>query len=83
MVESFDSWIFDESRQAGDTGLVENTNSGQQGWHVMYYVGQNVPYWQVTATSSLKSADMSDWLEQLQEGYEATEGSGLQYLTVS
>ena len=49
----------------------------------MYYVGQNVPYWQVTATSSLKSADMSDWLEQLQEGYEATEGSGLQYLTVS
>lgn len=83
MVESFDSWIFDESRQPGDTGLVENTNSGQQGWHVMYYVGQNVPYWQVTATNSLKSADMSDWLEQLQEGYEATEGSGIQYLTVS
>ena len=83
MVESFDSWIFDESRQAGDTGLVENTNSGQQGWHVMYFVGQNVPYWQYTATNSLKSADMSAWQEELVEGYEAAEGDGMQYLEIN
>ncbi|MBM6939496.1 peptidylprolyl isomerase [Pseudoflavonifractor phocaeensis] len=83
MVDSFDAWIFDESRQPGDTGLVENTYSGQQGWHVMYFVGQNVPYWQYTATNSLKSTDMTEWQTQLVEGYEAVEADGLQYLTVS
>lgn len=34
MVEEFDAWIFDESRQPGDTGLVKT----QYGYHVMYFV---------------------------------------------
>lgn len=34
MVEEFDAWIFDESRQAGDTGLVKT----EFGYHVMYFV---------------------------------------------
>jgi len=34
MVEEFDAWIFDESREPGDTGLVKT----QYGYHVMYFV---------------------------------------------
>lgn len=35
MVEAFDAWIFDESRQTGDTGLVKT----EFGYHIMYFVG--------------------------------------------
>lgn len=34
MVENFDAWMFDESRQSGDTGLVKT----EFGYHIMYYV---------------------------------------------
>lgn len=34
MVEPFEEWCFDESRQAGDTGLVKTTF----GYHIMYFV---------------------------------------------
>lgn len=34
MVEEFDAWIFDETREPGDTGLVKT----QYGYHVMYFV---------------------------------------------
>lgn len=34
MVAAFDAWIFDGSRQAGDTGLVKT----EFGYHVMYFV---------------------------------------------
>ncbi|WP_368248691.1 peptidylprolyl isomerase, partial [Intestinimonas butyriciproducens] len=30
----FLDWIFADGRQIGDTGLVENTQEGQSGWHV-------------------------------------------------
>lgn len=33
MVESFDNWCFDESRQKGDTGLVKT----KYGYHIMYF----------------------------------------------
>ena len=34
MVEPFENWCFDESRQYGDTGLVQTT----YGYHIMYFV---------------------------------------------
>lgn len=34
MVEEFDSWIFDESRQFGDSGIVKT----QFGYHIMFFV---------------------------------------------
>lgn len=35
MVEAFDSWIFDETRQYGDHAIVQT----QFGYHIMYFVG--------------------------------------------
>lgn len=76
MVASFNDWCFDESRKAGDTDIVETT----YGYHVMYFVGQNVPYWQLQAESEMKSGAMNDWLGGLTEGLEAAEGKGMKYV---
>lgn len=35
MVEPFENWLFDESRQVGDYGLVKT----EFGYHIMYFVG--------------------------------------------
>lgn len=37
MVETFDAWIFDDTRKAGDTGLVKT----EYGYHIMYFVNRN------------------------------------------
>jgi len=50
MVEPFENWCFDASRQYGDTGLVR-TNYG---YHVMFYVG-STPVWEGYAEEDLIS----------------------------
>lgn len=43
MVETFNDWCFDDSRQSGDSGIVET----QYGCHIMYFVEQQEEiYWQ-------------------------------------
>lgn len=37
MVAPFEEWIYDESRQPGDVGLVQTS----YGWHVMYFVSSH------------------------------------------
>ena len=77
----FDSWLFgEEARQPGDTTLIENTNSGQQGWHVVYYQGANDPVWKNTADSALRTEGLNTWLEEQTQGLEATQGDGLKYV---
>lgn len=77
----FDSWLFgDETRQPGDTTLIENTNSGQQGWCVVYYQGADDPVWKNTADSALRTDGLNTWLTSLTEGLEATQGDGIKYV---
>jgi len=65
MVEPFEEWCFDESRQYGDTGLVQ-TNYG---YHVMYFVGsENV--WYANAKSELLSNMQADILADAMDNYE-------------
>ena len=76
----FDSWLFGESHQPGDVTLIENTNSGQQGWCVVYYQNENVPVWQTTADSSIRSQRVTDWMDSLTEGLEAVRAGGAKYV---
>ena len=48
MVEAFENWCFDESRQPGDYGLVET----EFGYHLMYFVASR-PMWKEYAQSDL------------------------------
>lgn len=79
MVTEFNDWIFDESRQTGDTGIVYNKGS-YTGYHVIYFVGQNEPYWKVQVRTAELSADYTEWLDSLTKDAVVTEGSGMQYV---
>ena len=76
-VENFLNWSTDDSRKPGDTDIVEST----YGYHVMYFVGHTgEPWWKQQADSSLRSADLSDWMTAAQEGYEAKESIGTKFV---
>ena len=65
MVEPFEQWCFDETRQLGDTGLVR-TNYG---YHVMYFVGsENV--WYASAKEELLSNMQAEILADAMDNYE-------------
>ena len=74
-MENFKNWAIDPARQDGDTGLVES----EYGWHIMYYLS-DVPLWEQTADSALRSEDYLAWEESLCEGYEATTGMGMKFI---
>lgn len=62
MVEPFENWCFDESRQYGDTGLVQ-TNYG---YHVMYFV-DSYDIWYFNAKSELISQTTEQMLQNAME----------------
>ena len=64
MVEPFETWCFDESRQYGDTGLVKTT----YGYHVMYYVGSELNWKQVAQTDWLNE-QIATFLDEVVEEY--------------
>lgn len=71
MVAAFDAWCFDESRQPGDTGIVET----EYGYHVMYYVGENnQTYRNYLITNDLMNNAMNDWYTSLVENMPITNG---------
>ncbi len=72
MVQPFEDWCFDPSRQPGDTGLVQT----DFGWHVMYFEAVNRPVWMDQAESGKQADDQEAFMDQVQEGYEAQEGRG-------
>lgn len=63
MVEAFDTWIFEEGRQSGDTGLVKT----EFGYHIMYFVKAGDDAWYTYARPELISKMAGDALEALME----------------
>ena len=44
MVAEFEGWMFDESRQVGDYGIIKSA----YGWHLMFYPGEGeFTYWEI------------------------------------
>lgn len=77
MVEAFNDWCFDPSRQAGDTGVVET----QYGYHVMYFSGRNLPAWQKSVRDVLAGEAYTEWEEGLAADSTITRSdSGLKYV---
>ena len=72
MVTEFNDWCFDEARQPGDTGIVHNSSTG---YHVMYFVGDNIPYWQVQVSTNLLNEAVETWYNELKEGYTTEQSS--------
>ena len=79
MVVNFNNWCFDESRSAGDTGIVEST----YGYHVMYFSGDaELSYRDYLIENELRGADVDTWFAQLLEGAPIAEGD-LKYVNMS
>lgn len=71
MVENFENWCYDDSRKAGDTGIVET----EYGYHVMYFVGDSdATYRDYMIENELRSADVSEWYTAATEAMTLTEG---------
>lgn len=66
MVNTFSCWCFDDSRQPGDTAIVQS----EYGYHIMYFVGENdQTVWYYNAASDLANEDGTSDSEQLEEDY--------------
>ena len=76
MVQAFNDWCFDSSRKSGDTGIVET----QYGYHVMYFVGTDDPYWMVQVRNAMTNKAYSEWSANLVKDITATENSGMKYV---
>ena len=71
MVSEFNDWCFDPARKAGDTGIVET----DYGYHIMYFVGTDLPYWQVQVEDTLKNDDFNTWYTEKTADYTAEQSS--------
>ena len=76
MVGTFNDWCFDSSRKSGDTGVVET----DYGYHVMYFVGTDLPYWQVKVDSTLRNKDYGAWYTSVTAGYTGEVANGAKYV---
>ena len=72
MVTEFNDWCFDPARQPGDTGIIHNDSTG---YHVMYFVGYDKPYWQIRVTNALVSDAVDSFYTEKTEGYTAEQSS--------
>lgn len=84
------SWLFDQSRQAGDTTVIEVT--ADENYYVIYFLDRyldetenedGIPEWYANIESTLKSEAVSTYLEDLADSYTITDNRGkLHYLKI-
>ncbi len=62
-IEDFENWYVDESRKPGDTGLVKNTQSSVQGYHIMYFVSSE-PIWKYETQAAVLGERTSKMMDE-------------------
>lgn len=67
MVEPFEDWIYDETREVGDHGIVETS----YGWHIMYFVGDSF-IWKKTAQNAIQGQAYDEVHSAALEAYPVT-----------
>ncbi|MBQ2866026.1 MAG: peptidylprolyl isomerase [Clostridia bacterium] len=60
MAEAFDEWIFDESRQAGDTEIIYS----YYGYHIMYFVGEGLVQYEAAIREALAAEEYNAYYEE-------------------
>ena len=80
MVQPFNDWCFDESRQPGDVEIVQT----EFGYHIIYFISQGDTYRDVLIRSDLRSADYESWYTEVTEACTAERHEdGMAYLNLS
>lgn len=62
-IPAFKEWYLEETRKPGDTGLVKNTQSSIQGYHIMYFSGSR-DIWVEAATEELLADRVSAYIDE-------------------
>ena len=79
MTEELSNWIFDSSRQAGDTVAITVSDTT----YVLYYIGQDQPEWKINIKNTLVSQAMSQYIEDITADITVEDPKGkLNYLKV-
>ena len=66
MVEPFETWCFDETRNYGDYGIVKTT----YGYHIMYFVDSDL-VWYLNAENDMLAEKGNEFLTQVLENHPA------------
>ena len=66
MVTEFNTWCFDPVRQSGDSDIIY---SEDYGYHIMYFISEDMLYSDVLADGELREADYSAWETEKLEDY--------------
>ena len=68
-MENFKNWYLDESRQPGDTGIVQS----EYGYHIMYFVGNSeLTYRDYMITNEMRDSDHEAWYNEIVDAVTAT-----------
>ena len=79
MTEELSNWIFDNSRQAGDTVAITVSDTT----YVLYYIGQDQPEWKISIKNTLVSDTMSQHVQDITADVTVEDPKGkLNYLKV-
>ena len=79
MTEELSNWIFDNSRQAGDTVAITVSDTT----YVLYYIGQDQPEWKINIKNTLVSDTMSQHVQDITADVTVEDPKGkLTYLKV-
>lgn len=79
MTEELSNWIFDSSRQAGDTVAITASDTT----YVLYYIGQDQPEWKINIKNTLVSDTMSQHMQDITADVTVEDPKGkLNYLKV-
>lgn len=82
MVPGVNSFLFDEGKEVGDTGIVFGQSSAYTGYHIIYYAGKaDQNYCDVLAEADLRSQDYEAAYEALSSSYSIAEGSGMRFVS--
>lgn len=75
--EPFLAWALDPARVEGEADLVRT----QEGWHVMFYSATRDPQWKQTAASALTEQDYDRIAAEATQGWTATQGMGMRFVS--
>lgn len=79
MTEELSNWIFDSSRQVGDTVAITVSDTT----YVLYYIGQDQPEWKINIKNTLVSDTMSQHVQDITADVTVEDPKGkLNYLKV-
>lgn len=70
MVSEFNDWIFDEARKPGDCEIVY---SSDYGYHLIYFVGENLPAWQAAVEKDMIEEAYNTYVEEATAKYPVKE----------